>query len=166
MYHNVLYSILITYLIYNVDLAALDTCQYSTATFGALLDSIQKAVDQLSLGNFSNLHQWVSSLDAKIAEKLAARVEEAIRLWTAVLARDEVDDEIEDKSLLPVLQPVVLEMRVTSQVMYVSPSIEQARAHLLDQLFAWQSVITNQPRISSTRFQVINNFLPNFLEIF
>lgn len=55
---------------------------------------------------------------------------------------------------MPVLQPIVLEMRVTSQVMYVSPSIEQARAHLLDQLFAWQSIITNQPRISSTRFQV------------
>ncbi|VBB28797.1 unnamed protein product, partial [Acanthocheilonema viteae] len=137
-----------------VDLAALDTCHYTSATIGTLLDSIQKAVDQLSLGNFSNLHHWVNSIDAKIAKKLASRVEEAIHLWTVVLAHDEFEDESDEKGTLPVLQPIVLEMRVTSQVMYVSPSIEQARAHLLDQLFAWQSVITNQPRISSTRFQL------------
>lgn len=85
---------------------------------------------------------------------MASRVEEAIHLWTVVLANDEFEDESDEKGTLPVLQPIVLEMRVTSQVMYVSPSIEQARAHLLDQLFAWQSIITNQPRISSTRFQV------------
>ncbi|VDO27511.1 unnamed protein product [Onchocerca flexuosa] len=137
-----------------VDLAALDTCHYTSVTIGALLDSIQKAVDQLSLGNFSNLHQWVNSIDTKIATKLASRVEEAIHLWTVVLANDEFEDESDEKGSLPVLQPIVLEMRVTSQVMYVSPSIEQARAHLLDQLFAWQSVVTNQPRISSTRFQL------------
>lgn len=74
-----------------------------------------------------------------------------------MLAHDEFEDESDEKGTLPLLQPIVLEMRVTSQVMYVSPSIEQARAHLLDQLFAWQSVITNQPRISSTRFQVSAN---------
>ncbi|MCP9259197.1 Dynein heavy chain, cytoplasmic [Dirofilaria immitis] len=143
-----------------VDLAALDTCHYTSITIGTLLDSIQKAVDQLSLGNFSNLHYWVNSIDAKtliciqIAKKLASRVEEAIHLWTVVLANDEFEDESDEKATLPVLQPIVLEVRVTSQVMYVSPNIEQARAHLLDQLFAWQSVITNQPRISSTRFQL------------
>ncbi|VDK17416.1 unnamed protein product [Anisakis simplex] len=137
-----------------VDLAALDTCQYSSATIAALLSSIQKAVDQLSLGNYSNLHYWVESIDKRIEKKLASRVEEAIRLWTLVLTHEEVDDESEEKVLLPALQPIVLEMRVTSQVMYVSPSIEQARAHLLDQLLAWQSIVISQPRISSTRFQL------------
>lgn len=71
-----------------------------------------------------------------------------------MLTHEEMDDESEEKAVLPALQPIVLEMRVTSQVMYVSPSIEQARAHLLDQLLAWQSVVISQPRISSTRFQV------------
>uniref|UniRef100_A0A915BJF8 Dynein heavy chain, cytoplasmic n=6 Tax=Parascaris univalens TaxID=6257 RepID=A0A915BJF8_PARUN len=137
-----------------VDLAALDTCQYSSATVAALLTSIQKAVDQLSLGNYSNLHHWVENIDKRIEKKLASRVEEAIRLWTLVLTHEEMDDESEEKAVLPALQPIVLEMRVTSQVMYVSPSIEQARAHLLDQLLAWQSVVISQPRISSTRFQL------------
>ena len=82
------------------------------------------------------------------------RVEEAIRLWTLVLTHKELEDESEDKASLPVLQPIVLEMRVTSQVMYVNPSIDQAQAHLLDQLFAWQAIVTSQHRISSKRFQV------------
>lgn len=90
---------------------------------------------------------------------MASRVEEAIHLWTVVLANDEFEDENDERGSLPVLQPIVLEMRVTSQVMYINPSIEQARAHLLDQLFAWQSVVTNQPRISSTRFQVKINVI-------
>lgn len=89
--------------------------------------------------------------------KLASRVEAAILLWTTVLTHEEMDDENEEKIVLPAVQPVLLEMRVTSQVLYVSPNIEQARAQLLDQLFSWQSIITNQSRISSTRFQV--NFI-------
>ncbi|KAK6051585.1 hypothetical protein COOONC_10909 [Cooperia oncophora] len=36
-----------------VDLAALDTCQYNAVTIGAQLASIQKSVDQLALGNYS-----------------------------------------------------------------------------------------------------------------
>uniref|UniRef100_A0A0N5AC29 DHC_N1 domain-containing protein n=1 Tax=Syphacia muris TaxID=451379 RepID=A0A0N5AC29_9BILA len=137
-----------------VNLAALDTCQYSSTTISALLTSIQKAIDQLSLGNYSNLNQWVENIDKQIEKKLAVRVEEAIRLWTLVLTHKDLEEESDDKAALPVLQPIVLEMRVTSQVMYVNPSIDQARAHLLDQLFAWQAVVTDQHRISSKRFQV------------
>ncbi|KAK6020054.1 dynein heavy chain, region 1, partial [Ostertagia ostertagi] len=48
-----------------VDLAALDTCQYNAVTIGAQLASIQKSVDQLALGNYSNLTQWVDKLDKK-----------------------------------------------------------------------------------------------------
>lgn len=93
-------------------------------------------------------------MSLQIEQKLALRVEEAIRLWTLVLTHKDLEEESEDKAALPVLQPIVLEMRVTSQVMYVNPSIDQARAHLLDQLFAWQAVVTDQHRISSKRFQV------------
>uniref|UniRef100_A0A1I7XR26 DHC_N1 domain-containing protein n=1 Tax=Heterorhabditis bacteriophora TaxID=37862 RepID=A0A1I7XR26_HETBA len=55
-----------------VDLAALETCQYSSATIGALLASIQKSVDQLVLGNYSNLSQWVNKLDKKYRESNVA----------------------------------------------------------------------------------------------
>lgn len=138
-----------------VDLAALDTCQYNSATIGAQLASIQKSVDQLALGNYSNLTQWVDKLDKKIEAKLAARVEEAIRLWTLVYsASEEVDEYKESNVALPPVHPVLIEIRLTAQTIYISPSIEQARAKLLEQLVEWHAVVTSQPRISSTRFQV------------
>ncbi|KJH46392.1 ATPase family protein [Dictyocaulus viviparus] len=48
-------------------------------------------------------------------------------------------------------------IRLTAQTIYISPSIEQARAKLLEQLVEWHAVVTSQPRISSTRFQLAMN---------
>ncbi|KAJ1368590.1 hypothetical protein KIN20_029753 [Parelaphostrongylus tenuis] len=141
-----------------VYLAALDTCQYNAVTIGAQLASIQKSVDQLALGNYSNLTQWVDKLDKKIEAKLAARVEEAIRLWTLVFSgSEEVDEYRESNVTLPPVHPVLIEIRLTAQTIYISPSIEQARAKLLEQLVEWHAVVTSQPRISSTRFQLAMN---------
>ncbi len=49
-----------------LQLAAMDTCQYAAPTIAALLTAIQKSVDQLSLGNYSNLHIWVQNLDQEV----------------------------------------------------------------------------------------------------
>ena len=38
--------------------------------------------------------------------------------------------------------------------MYLHPSIEDCRYVILQQLFAWQAVVTSQERIQSTRYQV------------
>ncbi|CAJ0934537.1 unnamed protein product, partial [Mesorhabditis belari] len=70
---------------------------------------------------------------------------------------EEIDDYKEQNIQLPHVQPVCIEIRLTAQTIYVSPSIEQARARLLEQLFDWQSIVTLQPRVSSTRFQLAMN---------
>ena len=46
------------------------------------------------------------------------------------------------------------DIRITNQIMYLHPSIEDCRYVLLQQLFAWQAVVTSQERIQSTRYQV------------
>ena len=38
--------------------------------------------------------------------------------------------------------------------MYLHPSIEDCRYTLLQELFAWQAVVTSTERIQSTRYQV------------
>jgi hypothetical protein len=40
-----------------------------------------------------------------------------------------------------------------SQIMYLHPSVEDCRYVILQQLFAWQAVVTSQERIQSTRYQ-------------
>ena len=48
------------------DMSALEKCQYTTQTVSGLLASIQKSVDQLALGNYSNLHSWVETIDTQV----------------------------------------------------------------------------------------------------
>jgi len=90
--------------------------------------------------------------------RLAKRAEEAIRLWTIALCgnREDLEEERDANFILPTIHKVPLEIRTISQMLTVVPSLEQAKLALLDQLFSWHGVITSQPRISSTRFQVFN----------
>lgn len=67
---------------------------------------------------------------------------------------DSVDEGAHKIGGEPQIQSKIYEIRLTQQVMYLSPSIEEARQNLLEQLFAWQAIITSQPRITATRYQV------------
>ena len=49
-----------------MDVRSLDTCQYAHSTFAEILNKIQKAVDDLSLHQYSNLHIWVQRLDEQV----------------------------------------------------------------------------------------------------
>ncbi len=51
----------------DVDTKALDTCQYSESVIGQLLASIQKWVDQLVVGKYSNLKRWVDEVDRAVS---------------------------------------------------------------------------------------------------
>ena len=52
------------------------------------------------------------------------------------------------------LQPLVHELRITNQVMYVNPPVEDAQYQLLQELFAWEAIVTMLPRIQHSRYQV------------
>lgn len=52
------------------------------------------------------------------------------------------------------LQNVVHELRITNQVIYLNPPIEDCRYKLFQELFAWKMVILSLPRIQSQRYQV------------
>ena len=52
------------------DVRALETCNYTTIMFAEVLLKIQKAVDDLSLHQYSNLPQWVAKLDEEVGGNL------------------------------------------------------------------------------------------------
>lgn len=54
----------------------------------------------------------------------------------------------------PQIKPIVLEILIRNQLLYVLPSIEDAREHLISQLEEFSSVITTQKRIQHSRYQV------------
>ena len=69
----------------DIDVKSLETSAYSPTTFRDILNKIQKAVDDLSLHAYSNLHAWVARLDETVEQKLAGRLEAGIKAWTLVL---------------------------------------------------------------------------------
>lgn len=58
---------------------------------------------------------------------------------------------------------MVHEIRITNQIMYLYPSIEEARFQLMQQLFQWQAIVTSQTRLQSSRYQVYHNL--HFLNV-
>lgn len=54
----------------------------------------------------------------------------------------------------PKIKKLILEILIKNQVLYVCPSIEDAREHLISQLYEFASIVTTQKRIQHSRFQV------------
>ena len=69
----------------DIDVRSLETCAYSSTVFRDILNKIQKAVDDLSLKQYSNLHAWVGKLDEAVEAKLAIRLQAGIEAWTKAL---------------------------------------------------------------------------------
>ncbi|XP_071453347.1 dynein heavy chain, cytoplasmic isoform X3 [Hetaerina americana] len=149
----------------DVDVRSLETCPYSANTFADILAKIQRAVDELSLRQYSNLHIWVSRLDEEVEKKLASRLQAGVQAWRMALEgkKEEKDLSMDTDAPAhpahkpggdPQIQVLIHEVRITNQMMYLHPSIENARLQMMQQLFAWQAIVTCQIRIQSTRYQV------------
>ncbi|XP_041980502.1 dynein heavy chain, cytoplasmic isoform X3 [Aricia agestis] len=149
----------------SVDARSLETCPYSAQSLADILSRLQRAIDDLSLRQYSNLHLWVQRLDEEVEKSLAARLEAGIEAWTAALLgkANELDLSMDTYSPAepthkpggePQIARVVHEVRITNQQMYLFPSLEEARFQLMRQMFAWQAVVTSQHRLQSTRYQV------------
>ncbi len=88
----------------NVDVRSLESCPYATNAFSEILGKIQRAVDNLSLHQYSNLHAWVSKLDEEVEARLAVRLQAGIEEWTKNLrgvdedAADDADDMDTDRA--------------------------------------------------------------------
>lgn len=55
----------------DIDVQSLATCAHKGETYGEILASVQKAVDELNLHSYSNLNGWVKSLDHMVSTLLA-----------------------------------------------------------------------------------------------
>ncbi|XP_030020118.2 dynein heavy chain, cytoplasmic isoform X1 [Manduca sexta] len=149
----------------SVDARSLETCPYSAQSLADILSRLQRAIDDLSLRQYSNLHLWVQRLDEEVEKSLAARLQAGIEAWTAALLgkSNELDLSMDTYSPAepthkpggePQIARVVHEVRITNQQMYLFPSLEEARFQLMRQMFAWQAIVTSQHRLQSTRYQV------------
>ena len=50
----------------DIEVRSLETCAYNSQTFRDVLGKVQRAVDELNLHSYSNLAQWVGTLDQQV----------------------------------------------------------------------------------------------------
>ncbi|GEM09361.1 cytoplasmic dynein heavy chain 1 [Rhodotorula toruloides] len=149
----------------------LGTCAYTRDAFSALLASLQKTIDTLTLEGYANLDSWTLALDKRVEAKLVGRLRAVIERWCgefskspeaagaessrhgasrkkATLAREEQPDD----GL--VLETILHEVRIQNQVIYLDPPMEQARATWYCQLQTWLGVVCGLARIQSSRYEI------------
>jgi len=153
----------------------LSTCPYTTEAFSELIAKIQAAIDKLNLEGYSNLENWVTQLDARIEEILLQRLAHIIQLFCAEFGRTDdgdtrretvlrdvtnkrrgdkkhKDDKLLDGHLT--LKPIIHEIRIQNQVIFLDPPIEYARQTWIKQLHEWLGVVCNLRRIQSSRYEI------------
>lgn len=91
------------------------------------------------------------------------RLEAGVKAWTKALeGKNQQETDFADTDTTtahkpggdPQIQTLIHEIRITNQVIYVNPSVEEARFNIMQQLFAWENVVLLQTRIQSSRYQV------------
>jgi len=63
---------------------------------------------------------------------------------------------LDDGMLNFCLQKFVHELRITNQVMYLNPPVEEVRVNIMGELFAWEANIMSLSRITHARYQAIS----------
>ncbi|OCT64951.1 cytoplasmic dynein 1 heavy chain 1 isoform X1 [Xenopus laevis] len=149
----------------DLEVRSLETCMYDHKTYSEILNRVQKAVDDLNLHSYSNLPIWVNKLDMEIERVLGVRLQAGLKAWTQVLmgqsdGKADVDMDTDAPQVShkpggdPKIKNVVHELRITNQVIYLNPPIEDCRYKLYQEMFSWKMVILSLPRIQSQRYQV------------
>ncbi|KIJ14883.1 hypothetical protein PAXINDRAFT_169564 [Paxillus involutus ATCC 200175] len=154
----------------------LATCAYTHEAFSELLSKIQVAIDRLNLEGYANLEHWVAELDKRIEGILLQRLTHIIQVWCSEF--DRTDDGDTRRDPLPLrdvtnkrragkgareeklvegnmtVKPIVHEIRIQNQVIFLDPPIEYARSTWIKQLHDWLGVICRLRRIQSSRYEI------------
>ncbi|KAI0318175.1 cytoplasmic dynein heavy chain 1 [Amylostereum chailletii] len=148
----------------------LATCSYTSDAFTELLSRVQAAIDRLNLEGYANLDQWVAELDKKIEVILLQRLTHIIQVWCSEFDRTD-DGDLRRDTLLPnkrrdkrhnekflegsmALKPIVHEIRIQNQVIFLDPPIEYARQTWIQQLHDWLGIVCRLRRIQSSRYEI------------
>ncbi|KDQ51322.1 hypothetical protein JAAARDRAFT_140422 [Jaapia argillacea MUCL 33604] len=154
----------------------LATCPYTSEAFSELLGKIQAAIDRLNLEGYANLDHWVAELDKQIEGILLHRLSHIIQVWCTEFdraddgdsRRDTValrditnkrrgDKRLKDEKALEgsmTLKPIVHEIRIQNQVIFLDPPIEHARHTWVRQLHDWLGIVCRLRRIQSSRYEI------------
>eukprot|EP01117_Protostelium_nocturnum_P006264 TRINITY_DN2259_c0_g1_i6.p1 TRINITY_DN2259_c0_g1~~TRINITY_DN2259_c0_g1_i6.p1 ORF type:complete len:4259 (-),score=1954.67 TRINITY_DN2259_c0_g1_i6:110-12886(-) len=152
------------------DVNSLKEAPLKESAFVEILKRVQIAIDELNLGNYSNLSSWVENLDYRVEDILLNRLKELVEGWVGIFESNEDSESsrgrgrrVQQSSTFdgkvqqsdadkPKLKSSRHEIVIRNQVMYLDPPLEHARVNWIGQLHSWLGIIGNLPRIESSRY--------------
>jgi len=113
----------------------------------------------------------VAELETQLSDALLTRLRQTIDVWCLEFAKSD-DDERRD--LVPrelkrkgerlrddkfshggfTLKPIVHEIRIQNQVIFLDPPLEHSRQNWISQLHGWLAVTCRQRRVQSSRYEI------------
>lgn len=149
---------------HNIDIAieALGTVTYERQQFVYAVENLQKIVDELSMGGFSDLTSWVDKVNAKMGDVLASRLEEALEAWfeTFQPAGDtdgEKGSKKKSRKKLVRIPKINVEILLKNQEISSFPAVPSARSLFLNELHDYMGIVCTLPCLNSGRFEVFES---------
>jgi len=138
-------------------LASLDTIEYSSENFVAILDKMQAVIDEMKEAEYANMDAWLTGFDHHVESVLVRRLNEALGLWCTALEESRKENkgwDFDHKAPddLPIIKTMRHEILLRNQRMYVSPPQQQALTNLLLQLQEHAGTVTSLKRLRITPY--------------
>ncbi|KAH0477442.1 MAG: hypothetical protein KVP17_003594 [Porospora cf. gigantea B] len=111
-------------------------------TIVSTLEELQAVVTDVATSNFSNVDQWASQLNQRIADVLLKRLNETLDLWV-----QEFTGFSTKSSPQLVRSRQVLEFQIRSQTLVLEPPVEAARAQWTSHLHTCMSHVCGLSRL-------------------
>lgn len=151
-----------------IALEALSTTEYDSLKFQAILETVQKAIDEMSLSGYNDLASWVKVLDDRLAGILSARLTSALESWTYTFKQqkennpfddqeEKKEDDKPDKLELVSVPQISVEILLRNQEISAVPAVPTVRTLFLNKLHDFIGIVCNLPRPKSGRFEVFDS---------
>ena len=148
-------------------ITSLKTCPYNSETLYGYFDTIQTAVDQLNLENYTNLTLWVKRINDTIEGILMTRLRIAMRIWVEIFEALHQEAQLDDSTFrkgsdssdhqagqLPHFNILVHEISMQNQTIFLDPPVDFARAEWIHHLHNWLGIACNLPLIRASRYEM------------
>ena len=130
-------------------LKQLETVIYDRKPLEDAIMSLQLVVDEMQRKNFANMQLWVETLDRKVESIICNRLKGAVDTWSrSFVGNDSFPGRVD-------LYQTVHEIALASQILSLSPPIEQARVEWISNFHTYLSIVSTLPRLVSGRGNVV-----------
>ena len=154
----------------DIALNLLEDVEYDAVQFQAILGSIQKTIDEMSLSGYSDLDSWVNVVSDKMAKVLSKRLEGALKAWNKAfkivleeggekgddpdVSESPVEDDVPDIKI-PV--EVIMEIVLRNQEITAVPALPTVRSLFVNALHDFFGVVCNLSKPKSGRYEVFDS---------